>query len=501
MATFAERLNPADDPEALPGPAKSWAKGEPIPADMPSADVGTPATAGDKATAGLANIQRQQMVESAKVYGGITSGIDKDMAAVEEARKHSGVEAGELKPWDADKEAAKRQTDPIAAFGSFGSVFGILASAFTHAPLESALNASAAAINAIKQGNAQDYDRAHKAWEENTKLALDKHKIQHEAYTDAITLLKTNMAAGEAKMRVLAARFGDQKTLMMLDNGMSKEVIELQAARQKLALQLEENLPKIQMANAQMSRLFALGYNPKQPTTQKSQEALMQFQQEQAKLKQMSHAWGTAGVQTPGRQQAQAIQERMHNLQEQAKAEGKTLTDDDAYSMATRQIKLETAVPTGSRIDELKGKINQVHLAKTTIGHIEDMLKKHNAITGLGGTVTRPAEVVTNIFGGDETDRKQFQRWVSELQEIAPRILLDSKGRPLSSEAGRVENIIAGLQFGDTTANTARAYFEFKKVLDQIEGGLSERIQGTPAAAAPAAPKVEKGWDAYPAVH
>ncbi len=134
---------------------------------------------------------------------------------------------------------------------------------------------------------------------------------------------------------------------------------------------------------------------------------------------------------------------------------------------------------TSNRADDIRGKVSQVELAEGTITHIEDMLKKHNAITGLGGKVTRPAEVVGNIFGSNETDRKQFERWVSELQEIAPRILLDSKGRPLSSEAGRVENIIAGLKAGDTTANTARAYYEFRKVLQQIKGNLHSRLSGS----------------------
>ena len=501
MANFAERFNPADDPEPLPGPAKSWAKGEPIPADMPSADVTTPAPAGGSVTSGLADIERKQMAAAGNVYGQITSGIDKDMAAVEEARKHAGVDP-ELKPWNADKESAKYQTDPIAAFGSFGSVMGILASTFTHAPLESAMNASAAAMNAIKQGDEKAYTRAYQAWQQNTKVALDNHKIQHEAYADAITLLKTNMAAGEAKMRVLAARFGDEKTLFLLEHGMSKEVMELQDARAKLALEIARSQPIMDKLLQDRARLKFLGWDENNPTTEKSQNALMQFQKEQAQLKQMSHAWGAGGVMTPGRQQAAAIQERMQHLQEQAKAEGKALSEDDAYSEATRQIKMETAVPTGNKLDELKGKINQVQLAKTTIGHIEDMLKKHNAITGLGGTVTRPAEVVTNVFGGNETDRKQFQRWVSELQEIAPRILLDTKGRPLSSEAGRVENIIAGLQFGDTTANTARAYYEFRKVLDQIEGGLHSRMQVGPAEAAPADPKPEGDWwKSAPRVH
>lgn len=612
---MADEGLPDKDVDPLPGPAKSWAKGEPIPSDMPNADAGTAGLAkADDVSKGLATIQRERMSALEGSYKNLSSSIDKGTQRLEEAYKNEGVNPADIKPFDEKAATARNTTDPIAAFGSFASVFGILASTFTHAPFESALNASAAAMNAIKAGDKEGFERERKAWEENTKLALDKHKIQHEAYMDAATLLKTNMEAGEAKMRVLAARFGDQKTLYLLENGMSKEVLDLQQARENLHAKLAENAPKIIMANAEISRLFALGYDPKHPETEQSQDALVKFQKEKAELKRESSPY--FGRATSATTQQEFIQRRMQEIRDiehrepnaddmlhaqeewtkvttkgtdtkergldlKAAADAErarhnkaiediqngrgdvsaklaaererhdramenisTIKGSSATSLTKdRQIaqdvnKLtekykndhpgaseeevadyrahqfarlsrESAAITGNRADDLRGKIGQVEVAETTIGHIEDMLKKHNAITGLGGKITRPGEVVSNIFGGNETDRKQFERWVSELQEIAPRILLDSKGRPLSSEAGRVEKIIAGLQFGDTTANTARAYYEFKKVLDQIKGNLGSRLKGGSefderfegAAPARTPPKAEQGWDAYPVVH
>lgn len=470
----------------------SYGKGEPIPKGMPSADV--PGAGGgvdggtdkiDSMSKGLADIQRERMSAMEGSYKDLSTRIDKGMATVEAAHKAEGVNPSDLKPFDVKAAEARNTTDPIAAFGSFASVFGILASTFTHAPFESALNASAAAMNAIKAGDKEGFERERKAWEDNTKLALDKHKIQHEQYTDAITLLKTNMEAGEAKMRVLAAKFGDQKALYLLENGMDKELIDLQTARQNLHLKLAENMPKIVMANAEMSRLFALGYDPKDPGSDKSQEALVKFNKEKAELKRESSPYfgraSTASTLTTDRQIAQDVNALVEEEKTRRKAEGNPMSEREAAEFRaneTRRLKTAASAVSGNRADDLRGKINQVTLAETTIGHIEDMLKKHNAITGLGGKVTRPAEVVGNIFGSNETDRKQFERWVSELQEIAPRILLDSKGRPLSSEAGRVETIIAGLRTGDTTANTARAYYEFRKVLQQIKGGLGTRLKG-----------------------
>ena len=49
----------------------------------------------------------------------------------------------------------QRQTDPIQAFGSFGSMFAILASGFTHQPAINSMNAAASAINAAKANDAR----------------------------------------------------------------------------------------------------------------------------------------------------------------------------------------------------------------------------------------------------------------------------------------------------------------------------------------------------------
>ena len=141
--------------------------------------------------------------------------------------------SNDIRPWNEEQEKKKFETDPIQAFGSLGSVFGILASAFTHAPMENALNASAAAINAVKAGNDQEYARAHQAWKENMDLVMKRHQMMHEQYQDATELMKTNMAAGEAKLKMLASKFGDQKTLFLLEHGMLPELWQAMDAKNK----------------------------------------------------------------------------------------------------------------------------------------------------------------------------------------------------------------------------------------------------------------------------
>ena len=475
---------------------------------LPATDTSSPSVPGGdpvsdalgikEVTAKMADNQREKIAAEDKVVGGLDSTINRSIPQIEELSKKAGVEAEKLKPWDADAEAAKRRTDPIEAFGSFGSVFGILASAFTHAPMENALNASAAAMQAIKAGDKESYDRAQKGWEDNLKMTLDRHKIQHDAYQDAVSLLNVNMSAAQTKLQVLAARFGDKQVQTLLDAGMNKEVEDLLAARQRNSLALQEQMPKIVEENAKMSRLFALGYDPKAPTTEKSQEALQKFQQEQADLKRrrVGGSAGGASNLTGDRQIAADVAK----IVEQYKTEHPEATVEeiaDLRATELKRLKSAAAAPSGNKVDELTGKINRVEYAESTIDKVEALLKKHKAITGLGGTISRPGEAIGNVFGSNETDRAQFKRYISELQEWAPRILTDSGGRPLSAEAGKVSNIIAGLNAGDTTANTARAYAELRPLLKRIKEDLAKRRGGAPESSAPAA-KEPKAWESYP---
>ena len=81
-------------------------------------------------------------------------------------------------------------------------VAAVIASAFTKAPATNAIEGMAGAINAIKEGNESASNRAYESYKQNTKLALDRQKIQHEQYQDATALMASNMAAGQAKMQM-----------------------------------------------------------------------------------------------------------------------------------------------------------------------------------------------------------------------------------------------------------------------------------------------------------
>jgi hypothetical protein len=183
------------------------------------------------------------------------------------------------------------------------------------------------------------------------------------------------------------------------------------------------------------------------------------------------------------------------------KADDPSLSDADAQIKAKRFVKLATSTPSGNRIDQLRGRADQIKYADERIDEVERMLKRHKAITGLGGKLLgRPTEIMGNILGSNSTDYKQFERTINELQLLMPRILTDSSGRPLGVEASHVGQIVAGLNAGDTLQGTMRNFQELKKQLAEMERDTQKRIQGGGGGERdqPAAPTTPKAGGTQP---
>lgn len=179
------------------------------------------------AAADITEIERQKVAASAQSTNEFLGLLDRDRELVRRREEAAAYEPGLDKPWNAEEQSKKFQTDPIQAFGSLGSVFGMIASAFTRAPMENALNASAAAMQAVRAGDEEAYNRAHTAWKENTELAFKRHQVQREAYHDALDLMNTDMNLGLTKMKMAAAQFDDQKKLALINQGYIPELFEL----------------------------------------------------------------------------------------------------------------------------------------------------------------------------------------------------------------------------------------------------------------------------------
>src|SRR5216683_1132024 len=154
----------------------AWRKESPTIADLAPSE--------DKSMSGLVssltNLQRQKVQSDTKLSAESDAQQAKDKAQRDQAFAQEGVAAAELpKPWDAEKEHKRWESDPIEGFGSAGGLFAMVASAFTKAPMENAINGMAGAINSIKEGNEKGYERAYDAFKTNVKLADQRFKPWH----------------------------------------------------------------------------------------------------------------------------------------------------------------------------------------------------------------------------------------------------------------------------------------------------------------------------------
>jgi hypothetical protein len=426
----------------------------------------------------------------------------------------------------------------------------MIASAFTHAPMENAINGMAGVLNSIKEGNEAGYNRAFDSFKTSIQLADQRFKMQHELYSDALSLGTADMAASNAKLHNAAVRFGDQQVLMLAEHGMIKEIYELQASRasaheqmikaadaidlhtvQKAAVDSIKASPpntgdpvrdKMMLA-AQIQRIYdgggkygsaeqeAVGafmqknfqkspqeladglaeihqsFSVKAPNIQGYQEARQAAMdanggkispEEDAKLlQQFGLSYGPRGGAGGGgtSQSSQARKTRaIEEIQKKHADEGKPVT----IAEAEREYNKTVQIPSAHDVHQDDAQFQKAERMEAAMDEMEQLLLKHKAITGLGGMMTRPAEAISNVFGSNETDRKQFQRVATELKEWGQSVVNDRTGRPLSSEAKDAAVIFAGLNPGDTGANTIRAITELRPVIARIKEQIKARGQG-----------------------
>lgn len=429
-------------------------------------------------------------------------------AEMQHWHKAEGASLNDLKPWDIRTERQKYAYDPIEAFGSFASVFAIAASAFTKTPMENALNGAAAAMNAVRDGKEHEYNLAHDAWKENTKLAIERGKMMHEQYQEALELMKTDYERGTQMMRESATRYGDIQALTLLEHGYDQKWFETIDARNKAVVGMQKALDAdLQNEGTSMIQSVLKADKRFYGTPQEKFQLYKQIFQPKETAEELAiqaelaknptappERWaeihrsflpafmtgGTSGKGLAGVEQ-RIVMDHVAQKQQEASSAGKEWTTADE----------EKALSEGLRIAKQAGASgitgNQMIKGETQIGHLDEasgkvdkilgLINKHTLPVGAPGAAARLAEKVSNIFGSDKTDRAELESTISELKLIAPRLLLDANGRPLSAEHAEVDKIIRGLSFGDTTANTIRRFKELKEEFGRLRESLASRYR------------------------
>lgn len=472
----------------------------------------------------LADIQRRRMEATRAAQDRTLGRLEFDRQRAEQAFEATGIQPGELPAWDADAQSQRFHTDPIAAFGSVGSVFGMIASAFTRAPMQNALNASAAAMNAIRAGDEQNFQRAWDAWKANNDLTIRRHAIENQHYQNAISMMNTNMTAGRAEMEMLATRFGDERTLFLLNNGLDKDLFDLQRSRADAAEHMrkadqnitqdtvraqmwdqesraisESNLPPVEQAGRRLDAWNRI-YGARHDTPQQAAFGLLLHEmadQPASKIIEVAQQRGLLarqGVQTRDRMGAEEIErrriiyERQNIEQGMDPAEAKT----QAFRQATREVDSEMARLTGGQQANLEGQSDMFKYSIQTIDRLTSRINQLRGAVGTPGYVQRGREIIGNLLGGsNSTEYQQVAHDIAMLKAWAVQNLLGRGGRPLSQEAANLNRVIQGLGLTDTVQNTLKSYEELRRLYSQMQRDVEARRTRTrvaPDVAAPAPP-------------
>lgn len=193
-----------------------------------------------------------------------------DEKAVDAA--YAGIEplGDRVKPWDAKKEMAARTTDPLSSFGSWGSIFAVAASAFTHTPAVNAMNGLAGAINAVKANDEKAYTTAYEAWKENTKLALERHEAESKDFSAAMEKAKADPELMKQELAVYSAKYDDKIAAAHAALGDFATLAQVKNAQDASARGWAELRPKIEAEHEKA--VLAFGYDREWADSQAGQQ-------------------------------------------------------------------------------------------------------------------------------------------------------------------------------------------------------------------------------------
>lgn len=474
-------------------------------------------------TDSLAGIERERGSAEQKQFGELSGRMAHDRAQMERAFSAESESANSIPPmWNADKEREAREHGPIEKFASIGSVFGLVASAFTKTPMISAMNASAAAMNAIKDHDEEAYKSAYDAWKENTSLALKRFGMERELFQDTDKLLTTDLEQWKIKQLAIAAQFDNKKAIAMLDAGMGDKVIEMRAAQVRAAegiikVQQEwaefDNKQKLSAAqfdawkkehppadpnnltpkevgqqlqawhdilqgvndpggNIQLKLLRDLGLEHPDWSTEQKIEYLQQHQ--------VGRPGGVGGAPTREKEIFNRVEKFKTDYQQRNGHPPSESEVDQAYDQASQDV-ANAHQPSMTPTGRLKTQGDVVHYdqAVDAIDASIKTLEIYQFSAGLAGRATRGAEIVGNIFGSNKTARSQLEANLEFLQTGARKLLFDQGGKPLAADSEQIHDQIGGLGFGATVANTLSRLRTIKKRYEELEQSDKDQLSGT----------------------
>jgi hypothetical protein len=140
----------------------------------------------------------------------------------------------------------QQTVDPLKSFGSAATMIAVLGSLLTRAPLTSALNSAAAAMNSIQNKNMQDYQIHYNNWKQNTDFAIQQSQMLEQQYQDILGTAKLTNEQKTAQASMLATISQDQAMNAHLKNSDLQGAERLSIARAKAGSDMAVNAAQIE---------------------------------------------------------------------------------------------------------------------------------------------------------------------------------------------------------------------------------------------------------------
>lgn len=304
-------------------------------ADISALDIGGGSKKASAAVERMKGLQEGLIGQEAALQKQMQARDEDYRGRMEQANAAAGAGIADLKPWNAEAEMGARKHDLWEQFGSPGFVISMLASAFTAMPMNSALNAGAAAMNAINQGDTDAYNKAFGAWKDNANLAIKRSEMEQKAFDNIAHLRQSNMEDWRQQAALLLQQFNDQRKLALLNSGYDKDLLDAQTAEWESRDRMALAIPHIIESN---TLLNAVNGDPRWKSGDPKQ--MMAAYTDAAKqIQEAKYAGRYGSNMTLSRLQEVAIADRAQEIIKQGQAEGKTISTSDAITQAAQEIR------------------------------------------------------------------------------------------------------------------------------------------------------------------
>lgn len=221
------------------------------PWSTPLDSVGAPPTLDyNKAIAAKRDVTQKELGAVSGVMGRNEAEMQKyGKVADQKFQQLESFDPNAIKPFDVEGEKKKAEVDPFQAFGSMAMIMSLGMAAFTKTPFINSMNAMAGVINGMKDAKDQNYDRSFKAWQENTKVMMERFNVVKEQVADSLSMMREKGELGKIQLANTLTKFGLEKDLALLNAGYDDVLMQKWAAQGKAISEMTKAQTGIQDLN------------------------------------------------------------------------------------------------------------------------------------------------------------------------------------------------------------------------------------------------------------